>query len=197
MTELAQDLAKKLGLKGRKAYVSPQTESAGPDGESLGESSSPTADVGRARSACIRRWQLGLTFVSVPPSDVLQRAGISRRHGTRCDRASPLTATVASACVLITRPPPPFLFWRCRGPLPTSRPVQRSVHPRPPGHPHPRQRRASVLRGGSLQRAVGEQRPGRAPHALLGARVRTHGGVRQQHHQGSAGQPAGVHSKES
>lgn len=48
VTELAQDLAKKLGLKGRKAYVSPQTESTGTDGESLGESSSPTGDVGDA-----------------------------------------------------------------------------------------------------------------------------------------------------
>lgn len=48
MTELAQDLAKKLGLKGRKAYVSPQTESTGTDGESLGETSSPAGDVGDA-----------------------------------------------------------------------------------------------------------------------------------------------------
>lgn len=33
VTDLAQDLATKLGLKGRKAYVSPQTESTTPDGE--------------------------------------------------------------------------------------------------------------------------------------------------------------------
>lgn len=46
VTELAQDLAKKLGLKGRKAYVSPQTESTGTEGESLGEASSPAGDVG-------------------------------------------------------------------------------------------------------------------------------------------------------
>eukprot|EP00066_Takifugu_rubripes_P013964 XP_011603230.1 PREDICTED: zinc finger CCCH domain-containing protein 7B [Takifugu rubripes] len=45
VTELAQDLAKKLGLKGRKAYVSPQTESTGTEGESLGETSSPTGDM--------------------------------------------------------------------------------------------------------------------------------------------------------
>lgn len=48
VTELAQELAKKLGLKGRKAYVSPQAESAGAEGESLGETSSPTGDVGGA-----------------------------------------------------------------------------------------------------------------------------------------------------
>uniref|UniRef100_A0A8C5GXV9 Zinc finger CCCH domain-containing protein 7B-like n=1 Tax=Gouania willdenowi TaxID=441366 RepID=A0A8C5GXV9_GOUWI len=37
--DLAQDLANKLGLKGRKAYVSPQTESTATDGESHGETS--------------------------------------------------------------------------------------------------------------------------------------------------------------
>lgn len=56
VTELAQDLAKKLGLKGRKAYVSPQTESTGTDGESLGESSSPTGDVGDACLVYICIW---------------------------------------------------------------------------------------------------------------------------------------------
>lgn len=56
MTELAQDLAKKLGLKGRKAYVSPQTESAGTDGESLGETSSPAGDVGDAGKVCMYTW---------------------------------------------------------------------------------------------------------------------------------------------
>lgn len=53
VTELAQDLAKKLGLKGRKAYVSPQTESTGTDGESLGETSSPAGEVGDACSVYI------------------------------------------------------------------------------------------------------------------------------------------------
>lgn len=56
VTELAQDLAKKLGLKGRKAYVSPQTESTGTDGESLGETSSPTGDVGDACNIYIYIW---------------------------------------------------------------------------------------------------------------------------------------------
>lgn len=37
--DLAQDLANKLGLKGRKAYVSPQTESTASDGESHGDTS--------------------------------------------------------------------------------------------------------------------------------------------------------------
>lgn len=63
MTELAQDLAKKLGLKGRKAYVSPQTESTGTEGESLGETSSPTGDVGDVCNAYSDIWLIGLTYV--------------------------------------------------------------------------------------------------------------------------------------
>lgn len=39
VTDLAQDLANKLGLKGRKAYVSPQTESTTSDGDSHGDAS--------------------------------------------------------------------------------------------------------------------------------------------------------------
>lgn len=46
MNDLAQDLASKLGLKGRKAYVSPQTESTATEGESHRESSPPTGEVG-------------------------------------------------------------------------------------------------------------------------------------------------------
>ncbi|XP_053269160.1 zinc finger CCCH domain-containing protein 7B [Pleuronectes platessa] len=45
VTELAQDLANKLGLKGRKAYVSPQIESTARDGENHGESSPPTGEM--------------------------------------------------------------------------------------------------------------------------------------------------------
>lgn len=45
MSDLAQDLANKLGLKVRKAYVSPQTESTATEGESHGESSPPTGEV--------------------------------------------------------------------------------------------------------------------------------------------------------
>ncbi|XP_051928234.1 zinc finger CCCH domain-containing protein 7B isoform X2 [Hippocampus zosterae] len=41
--DLAQDLANKLGLKGRKAYIS-QTESTTTEGESLGETSPPTGE---------------------------------------------------------------------------------------------------------------------------------------------------------
>lgn len=48
VSELAQDLANKLGLKVRKAYVSPQTESASTEGESHGETSAPTGEVGGA-----------------------------------------------------------------------------------------------------------------------------------------------------
>uniref|UniRef100_H3D5Y1 Zinc finger CCCH-type containing 7B n=1 Tax=Tetraodon nigroviridis TaxID=99883 RepID=H3D5Y1_TETNG len=162
VTELAQDLAKKLGLKGRKAYVSPQAESAGTDGESLGEPSSPAAD---------SRPQMS--------SNGLEALG-DMGPGT-CQLL--LTATVLSACVLMT---PPL-------PSPASRPVQRPVHPRPPGHAHPRQRRASVLGDDAVRGGVGERRPGGAPHALLGACVGTHGGVQQQRHQGPAGQPAGAH----
>ncbi|KAK2820874.1 hypothetical protein Q5P01_023833 [Channa striata] len=43
VTELAQDLANKLGLKGRKAYVSPQTTPT--EGESHGETSPPTGEM--------------------------------------------------------------------------------------------------------------------------------------------------------
>lgn len=43
---MAQDLANKLGLKGRKAYVSPQTESTSTEGESHGETSPSTGEVG-------------------------------------------------------------------------------------------------------------------------------------------------------
>ena len=82
VTELAQDLAKKLGLKGRKAYVSPQTESTGTDGESLGENSSPTGDVSDACKLLRSYLVLPLFRTS---SDVLQRAGISWRHWTRYD----------------------------------------------------------------------------------------------------------------
>lgn len=46
MSDLAQDLANKLGLKGRKAYVSPQIESTATEGDSHGESSPPTGEVG-------------------------------------------------------------------------------------------------------------------------------------------------------
>lgn len=45
VTDLAQDLANKLGLKGRKAYVSPQTESTAPDGEGHTEPSALTAEM--------------------------------------------------------------------------------------------------------------------------------------------------------
>ena len=46
VSDLAQDLASKLGLKGRKAYVSPQTESTATEGETHGETSPPTGEVG-------------------------------------------------------------------------------------------------------------------------------------------------------
>ncbi|XP_077358313.1 zinc finger CCCH domain-containing protein 7B [Festucalex cinctus] len=42
--DLAQDLANKLGLKGRKAYIS-QTESTATEGESLDETSAPTGEL--------------------------------------------------------------------------------------------------------------------------------------------------------
>ncbi|KAK1881060.1 Zinc finger CCCH domain containing protein 7B [Dissostichus eleginoides] len=45
VSDLAQDLATKLGLKGRKAYVSPQTESTASDGENHGESNPPTGEM--------------------------------------------------------------------------------------------------------------------------------------------------------
>ncbi|KAI4799107.1 hypothetical protein KUCAC02_019228 [Chaenocephalus aceratus] len=45
VSDLAQDLATKLGLKGRKAYVSPQTESTATDGENHGESNPPTGEM--------------------------------------------------------------------------------------------------------------------------------------------------------
>uniref|UniRef100_I3KUJ3 Zinc finger CCCH-type containing 7B n=1 Tax=Oreochromis niloticus TaxID=8128 RepID=I3KUJ3_ORENI len=45
VSDLAQDLANKLGLKGRKAYVSPQTESTATEGDSLGETSTPTGEM--------------------------------------------------------------------------------------------------------------------------------------------------------
>lgn len=50
VSELAQDLATKLGLKVRKAYISPQTESTATEGESHGETSPPTGEVGAART---------------------------------------------------------------------------------------------------------------------------------------------------
>jgi len=46
VNDLAQDLASKLGLKGRKAYVSSQTESTATEGEGHGETSPPTGEVG-------------------------------------------------------------------------------------------------------------------------------------------------------
>lgn len=45
VTDLAQDLANKLGLKGRKAYVSPQTESTASDGESHADTSQLTGEM--------------------------------------------------------------------------------------------------------------------------------------------------------
>lgn len=45
MSDLAQDLANKLGLKVRKAYISPQTESTATEGENHGETSPPTGEV--------------------------------------------------------------------------------------------------------------------------------------------------------
>lgn len=52
MSDLAQDLANKLGLKVRKAYISPQTESTATEGENHGETSPPTGEV------CGRRFNL-------------------------------------------------------------------------------------------------------------------------------------------
>ncbi|KAM9832415.1 zinc finger CCCH domain-containing protein 7B [Neosynchiropus ocellatus] len=43
--ELAKDLANKLGLKDRKAYVSSQSDSTVAEGEGVGETSSPTAEL--------------------------------------------------------------------------------------------------------------------------------------------------------
>ena len=46
MGDLAQELANKLGLKVRKAYISPQVESSSATGgESHGETSPPTGEV--------------------------------------------------------------------------------------------------------------------------------------------------------
>lgn len=45
MSDLAQDLANKLGLKVRKAYISPQTESTATEGENHGEMSQPSGEV--------------------------------------------------------------------------------------------------------------------------------------------------------
>ncbi|XP_053706632.1 zinc finger CCCH domain-containing protein 7B isoform X1 [Synchiropus splendidus] len=45
VSELAQDLANKLGLKVRKAYVSSQSDSTVAEGEGVGETSSPTAEL--------------------------------------------------------------------------------------------------------------------------------------------------------
>uniref|UniRef100_A0A3Q3JK38 C3H1-type domain-containing protein n=1 Tax=Monopterus albus TaxID=43700 RepID=A0A3Q3JK38_MONAL len=45
VSDLAQDLANKLGLKGRKAYVSSQTECTATEGESHGETSPPTGEM--------------------------------------------------------------------------------------------------------------------------------------------------------
>ncbi|KAF0025173.1 hypothetical protein F2P81_022054 [Scophthalmus maximus] len=44
VSDLAQDLANRLGLKGRKAYISPQIESTAGEGENLGENSPPTGE---------------------------------------------------------------------------------------------------------------------------------------------------------
>lgn len=52
VSDLAQDLANKLGLKVRKAYISPQTESTATEGENHGETSPPTGEV------CGRRFNL-------------------------------------------------------------------------------------------------------------------------------------------
>lgn len=75
MSELAQDLANKLGLKGRKAYVSPQTESTPTEGEGLGETSQPTGEVSAVVTLWIlRSWKGGYLSLFVylfrcPPMD--------------------------------------------------------------------------------------------------------------------------------
>lgn len=111
MSDLAQDLANKLGLKVRKAYISPQTESTTAEGENHGETSPPTGEVGGHRFNLLSKIadivlnrtirvnevllncknailvfllrEVTLSFLS---SDVLQRVGISGRHGTRYHR---------------------------------------------------------------------------------------------------------------
>lgn len=78
MSDLAQDLANKLGLKGRKAYVSLQTESTAAEGESHGETSPPNGEVGTVVAVLSHtpNEKVSLSHVLFT-SDVLQRPGIS------------------------------------------------------------------------------------------------------------------------
>lgn len=82
MSDLAQDLANKLGLKGRKAYVSLQTESTAAEGESHGETSPPNGEVGTVVAVlsyilATKRKDKPVLFFFCLTSDVLQWAGIS------------------------------------------------------------------------------------------------------------------------
>ncbi|TRZ02267.1 hypothetical protein DNTS_034039 [Danionella cerebrum] len=53
VSELAQDLANKLGLKIRKAYVSPKLESTTSGSENNGETNSPTGEANLTSAQCI------------------------------------------------------------------------------------------------------------------------------------------------
>ncbi|KAM9773111.1 zinc finger CCCH domain-containing protein 7B isoform 2-T2 [Syngnathus typhle] len=101
--DLAQDLANKLGLKGRKAYIS-QSESTAAEGESLGETSAPTGELSSngmesledlSNAQCIPAPLATPIPVSDDPSVLTPCADLSESPGSQSQPPMPFSVPVS------------------------------------------------------------------------------------------------------
>ncbi|KAM6951199.1 zinc finger CCCH domain-containing protein 7B isoform 2-T2 [Aplochiton taeniatus] len=108
VSDLAQELANKLGLKVRKAYIS-QVESTTPGGESHGDSSQPTGETAAN----------GLESLSdIGPVDMSNAQCIPAPLATPIPVSDEPTTPVATPCAYLSESPS-----QCHAPMPYSVPV--------------------------------------------------------------------------